>query len=65
MKTDIVQLTFRLPVDVHQSVKVLAEQEERSLNNMLIRLLREALAGKPFPSYTENKTFQTYSIIAD
>ena len=55
MKTEFIQLTTRLPEDLHRSIKDLAKREERSLNNMLIRLLREALEGKD--SYTRPHSF--------
>ena len=39
-----VSMNLRLPGDLHADLKRVAVQEERSLNNLLVRWLREALA---------------------
>jgi predicted transcriptional regulator len=37
---------IRLPEDLHREVKELAEQEDRSLNNMMVRLLTEGVNAR-------------------
>jgi hypothetical protein len=39
----IVTTTTRIPADLHERVKQLAEQENRSFNAMLVELLKGAL----------------------
>jgi len=41
-----VERSFRLPVDVAVAVEQLAEQDQRSMNNMAAVLLREALTAR-------------------
>lgn len=41
-----VERSFRLPVDVALAVEQLAEQDQRSMNNMAAVLLREALTAR-------------------
>lgn len=44
METTIVQLTVRLPADVHAALTATAERDERSLNSQMVYLLRQTLA---------------------
>ena len=37
---------IRLPEDLHRHIKRLAEQEDRSLNNMMVRLLTEGVDAR-------------------
>ena len=37
---------IRLPEDLHQHIKQLADQEDRSLNNMMVRLLTEGVDAR-------------------
>ena len=44
MAEKLVGLMLRLPEDLHAQLKAWAGEEDRSLNNLIIRLLRRALA---------------------
>jgi len=44
--SDEVKTQLRLPGDLHEAIKRLAEQELRSLNAQIITLLREAMAAR-------------------
>ena len=50
MKDDQVPLMTRLPVDLHGELKQLAESDGRSLNGMMVVLLREAVQARRRPS---------------
>ena len=43
MAEALVRLFVRLPADVHGPLVAWAREEERSLNNLIVRLLRRAL----------------------
>jgi predicted HicB family RNase H-like nuclease len=45
-----VNLVLRLPAGLHGALKDLAAREERSLNNLIIRLLRESVTRRDAPS---------------
>lgn len=36
-------LSVRLPEDLHQALKRVAEREDRSLNNLIVHLLKQAV----------------------
>jgi hypothetical protein len=42
MIDDSVRITLRLPAALHTQVAALAQQDERSLNKQIVRLLQEA-----------------------
>lgn len=42
MIDDNVRITLRLPAALHTQVAALAQQDERSLNKQIVRLLQEA-----------------------
>lgn len=42
---DIVPLMARLPADLHAEIKLLADADERSLNKMLVLLIRLGLTA--------------------
>lgn len=44
MAEKVVALMFRLPPDLHATLSEWAREEDRSLNNLLIRLLRRAVS---------------------
>lgn len=44
MKKDVVPVMTRLPVDLHCALKLRAQQEERSLNGLIVVLLRAGMA---------------------
>ena len=46
MKENIKHYPLRLPLEIHEQIKTQAQEEERSVNTMIIRLLRQALEGK-------------------
>lgn len=48
-----VGLYLRLPPDLHEWVKALAEQEDRSLNAQIIVILKEARAQRATSSATQ------------
>ena len=60
MKTDMKHFPLRLPPELHQQVECYAQQEERSVNNMLIRLIRQALVyySDPTTDRSQRKTFK-------
>ncbi len=37
------RITLRIPDELHESVKVLAEQQDRSLNEQLVNLVRSSV----------------------
>lgn len=43
---ELVPVSIRIPVSLREEIEVLAEKEERSLNQMVIRLLRIALDAR-------------------
>jgi predicted HicB family RNase H-like nuclease len=43
MAEKLVGLMLRLPPDVHAQLSAWAREEDRSLNNLLIRIVRRAL----------------------
>jgi hypothetical protein len=45
-----VSLQVRLPVSLHAAVKSIAAEDDRSLNAMIVRLLREAVARREPPT---------------
>jgi hypothetical protein len=47
MGEKIVRFVLRLPPDLHEKLKELAEREDRSLHGQIIHLLRQAIAQKP------------------
>lgn len=44
MADRIVRLILRLPEDLHGPLTAWAREEERSLNNLIVRLLRRAVS---------------------
>lgn len=47
MKKDVVPVMTRLPVDLHAALKLRAQREERSLNGLIVVLLRAGMAPQP------------------
>lgn len=43
MAEALVGLMLRLPPDLHESLKAWAREEDRSLNKLIVRLLRRAV----------------------
>lgn len=43
--TPRVLTAVRIPEDLHQAVRDRAEHEERSMNSVIVRLIRDALAN--------------------
>jgi predicted transcriptional regulator len=39
-------MTLRLPADLHEALKRIAEEEDRSLHNLIIRTLRQLVADR-------------------
>jgi hypothetical protein len=43
MAEKVIRLILRLPPDLHDPLTAWAKEEERSLNNLIVRLLRRAV----------------------
>ena len=43
---DLVRILLRVPRDLHEELRVWAAEEERSLTNLIVWLLRRALREK-------------------
>lgn len=50
-----VAVNFRLPVKLHQQMRLLAQRERRSLNQQLVRVLEEWLASNELAMRMETK----------
>ena len=46
MAEAVVRFFVRLPDDLHAQLKTWAEEEDRSLNNLIVRLLRRAVGDR-------------------
>jgi hypothetical protein len=46
MKSKLYSINFRIPVELHKKVRAMADIEFRSINSMLIALLKEALDAR-------------------
>lgn len=52
MPREHVTMNLRLPPEIHAELKAVAEQERRSINNLILYLLEQALnqrKGRPSP----------------
>jgi hypothetical protein len=49
MKPPIVDTRVRIPADVYDQIKILAQRETRSINAQMLVLFREALAARQAP----------------
>lgn len=46
MKSDVVKLMLRLPTNIHQQIVELAEKDNRSMNNYIVRVLESHIKEK-------------------
>lgn len=46
MNKEIISINLRLPVNIHKNIKNLAELDDRSLNNYIIKVLESHIKEK-------------------